>query len=123
MNNLQLLFLFLLGNFLTDGKQLICNTKYSCGCSKTNVELGEQSIPYSWSMIVSVQYDYLHNGNSSIHICEGTILTDSFILTSANCVKTIMKDVKKNQISIRDEKSQERKVDKILIHPNWTKFF
>jgi hypothetical protein len=61
MKNLPLskiLLLFLIGIFFGQAKEFKCDTKLSCGCSKTNVEFSEhivnseQSIPYSWSMIV-----------------------------------------------------------------------
>jgi secreted trypsin-like serine protease len=132
MKNLPLskiLLLFLIGIFFGQAKEFKCDTKLSCGCSKTNVEFSEhivnseQSIPYSWSMIVSIQYDFLNDGNSYTHICEGTILTDSFILTSANCVEKILKYVKENKISILTDISQRSKIDEIFIHPKWNSSF
>ncbi|CAM4814297.1 unnamed protein product [Rotaria magnacalcarata] len=84
-----------------------------CGCGLKNVEMnvhianGEDAIPYSWPMIVSLRYDCLNNGNVSTHCCSGTILSASYILTAAHCVENI------NESSLL-------LVDQIFIHPNWT---
>ncbi|CAF1021641.1 unnamed protein product [Adineta ricciae] len=118
MNILLLLFLF--GNiFSIKAKEFSCNTNRSCGCGKRNVEYGVESKPSSWSMIVSVQYDYSH-------VCEGSILSDSFILTSANCVRRFLRDVKHRKVSVLveiSEKFQRITIDNIIIHPNWTNSF
>jgi len=63
-----------------------CDKKAPCGCGQTDVNLtisgiigGEAAIKNSWPMIVSLQYN-------DQHICGGTILSDSFVLTSATCL-------------------------------------
>ncbi|CAF5092637.1 unnamed protein product, partial [Rotaria sp. Silwood1] len=97
----------------------------SCGCSKENVELssakiigGEEAIPFSWSMIVSIRLN-----NFDEHSCAGTILTESYILTSAHCVAgTLVWDVSiaagmHNRIT---DFSMIRYVTEIYIHPNWS---
>jgi hypothetical protein len=120
-------------NVLIDAEHFKCNKKLSCGCGKSNVEInariinGEEAVPYSWSMIISLRYDFLVNGNSFTHVCGGTILTDSYILTAANCFDRINGDVKLANITIAagiHKRSQPRQiirdVDEIIIHPNWT---
>ncbi|CAF1379158.1 unnamed protein product [Adineta steineri] len=74
-----------------------------CGCSLSNVVLSENNqqssnvhstsenaYEYSWSMIVSIRV------NGTKHVCSGTILSDLFILTTAQCVI----NRNKNQITI-----------------------
>jgi hypothetical protein len=120
-------------NVLIDAEHFKCNKKLSCGCGKSNVEInariinGEEAVPYSWSMIISLRYDFLDNGNSFTHVCGGTILTDSYILTAASCFDRINGDVKLANITIAagiHKRSQPRQiirdVDEIIIHPNWT---
>jgi secreted trypsin-like serine protease len=65
-----------------------CDKKAPCGCGQTDVKLtvsgitgSETAIKDSWPMIVSFQI----NG---LHICAGTILSDSFILTSVECASS-----------------------------------
>ncbi|CAF0751091.1 unnamed protein product [Adineta steineri] len=127
-------FLLLLSlGILIDGKYFECNKKKSCGCGYSNVEInariinGEEAIPFSWSMAVSIRYDLLHNGNALMHVCGGTILTNSYILTAANCVEEIKGDVKLANLTIaagihrRSQSTQIiRQVDDIIVHPNWT---
>jgi secreted trypsin-like serine protease len=98
--------------------------KVSCGCSAENVELsptriigGEEAIPFSWTMTVSIR---LHD--SEEHSCGGTILTGFYILTSAHCVD----GVPVVEISIvagvhnRYEDFQTiRYVHDVYMHPHW----
>jgi len=62
-----------------------------CGCSLANVVLSnddstnENAYPYSWPMIASIRV------NGIKHACPGTILSDSFILTTAQCVSNPIK--------------------------------
>ncbi len=62
-----------------------------CGCSLANVVLSnddstnENAYLYSRSMIVPIRV------NSTKHACAGTILSDSFILTTAQCVSNPIK--------------------------------
>lgn len=96
-----------------------------CGCSLRNVVLSpstkvecEDALPYSWSMVVSVRAGTTHE-----HICSGTILDDSFILTAAHCltnksshdlsIEAGMYYLSENDVSIRY-------IDRIYIHPNFT---
>jgi hypothetical protein len=129
---MKLVFLLLLLSVVSEAKRYNCNENLSCGCGYSNVEMhariisGEIAIPYSWSMVVSLRYDFYNDGNTLRHACGGTILTDSYILTSANCVENI-DDVKLVNLTIaagnhiRSAPHQTvRTVDEIIIHPNWT---
>jgi secreted trypsin-like serine protease len=81
----------------------------------------QDPIQHSWSMLVSLRYDYQRENNPVTHFCVGTILTDSYILTTAECVDSLPSDAtivvdihsqsKSGQVS--------RKVNQIIIHPNW----
>ncbi len=97
-----------------------------CGCSTKNVELsstriigGEEAVPDSWSMIVSIHLD-----DSEEHSCGGSILTESYILTSAHCVDSALStDIYivagiHNQI---EDFQMRRYVQTVYIHPNWNK--
>jgi len=128
-----LLVILLLFCVLTNAKRYKCNKYLSCGCGYSNVEInariinGEEAVPYSWSMIVSLQYDLSHDGNVFQHVCGGTILTNSYILTAASCLEGIEDNIQTANVTIAagiHRRSQPvqiiRDVDEILIHPNWT---
>jgi endopeptidase E len=131
---LLLSLLLLLLSVLTNAKPFKCNKDLlSCGCGYSNVEInariinGEEAVPYSWSMIVSIRYDFFRDGNFLRHACGGTILTDSYILTAASCLEEIQGDIKSANVTISagiHRRSQPiqiiREVDDIIIHPNWT---
>jgi secreted trypsin-like serine protease len=101
-----------------------CDKNASCGCGQNDVELtissiigGENAIEHSWSMIVSVQY-----GNS--HICAGTILSNSFILTSAECIWYFNYDYNITIVAgihtLSEKVTVSRRIDKVYIHPNYS---
>ncbi|CAF4369257.1 unnamed protein product [Rotaria socialis] len=128
-----LLLVFIWVPFVTSYYE--CNQRLVlCGCGLKNVEMnvhianGEDAVPHSWPMIVSLRYDCLNNGNVSTHCCSGTILSDSYILTAAHCVENINESsLLLGKITIatgiysRSQQCQTiRKVDQIFIHPNWT---
>ncbi|CAF3227069.1 unnamed protein product [Rotaria sp. Silwood2] len=112
-----------------------CNSNnVSCGCGLTNVALtpsrivgGEEAIPYSWSMIVSLRYDCLRNGNLTTHCCGGSILNKYYILTAAHCVDKInQSSILSQNITIAaglhnlTEINQTiRRVDRIFIHSGY----
>lgn len=104
--------------FLLLSVTILCDTiYYECD------EIDEKdSIQYSWSMIVSLRYDCQHKGDSITHCCSGTILTESYILTAADCVDSLSSDITiVAGIDNRSESEQIiRKVDQIIIHPKWT---
>lgn len=100
-----------------------------CGCGPANVGInarivnGENSVPFSWPMIVSLR-DSLE---PSRHICGGTILTPSYILTAAHCVTSVLTGETNENITIvagvynlSQPEQKIRQVDKIIIHPLWS---
>ncbi len=104
-----------------------CNIqKVSCGCSIKNVALssmriigGEEAVPNSWSMAVSVRLN-----NSDQHSCGGSILSQSYVLTSAHCVDSELP----LQISVAagmhnriEDFSIIRYVYNIFVHPDWNR--
>jgi chymotrypsin-like protease len=104
-----------------------------CGCGQTTVAAGknlrivngENAIPNSWPMIVSL----IDNPMSTYHFCGGTILSESYILTAAHCVDRIQMDSSSINLAIAagvHNLSQPdriiRQVDKIIIHPLWDRF-
>jgi secreted trypsin-like serine protease len=109
-----------------------CNRSLDeCGCSLANVVLsddnqqlsstnttGEDAFPYSWSMIVSIRV------NSTKHMCTGTILSDSFILTAAHCVSSQSNSTKimvaAGIHSLSQYVTSIRRVDQVYIHENYT---
>ncbi|CAF4370079.1 unnamed protein product [Rotaria sp. Silwood2] len=114
----------------------ICNkNNVSCGCGFTNVALtpsrianGEDAIPYSWSMIVSLRYDCLKNGNLTTHCYGGSILNEHYVLTAAHCVDKInQSSILSQNITIAagihnlTEVNQTiRRFDRIFIHSDYT---
>jgi secreted trypsin-like serine protease len=99
-----------------------------CGCGRVPVGInarivnGENSIPNSWPMMVSLR----NNRMLSKHVCGGTILSESYVLTAAHCVQFAVYDIAIENISIAagvHSLSQPdqiiRRVDKIILHPLW----
>ena len=105
-------------------------SKVPCGCGYNNVEIGQTriiggagAIPYSWSMNVSLRFDYTGFNGPQTHCCGGTILTESYILTAAHCVTSslISNITVVAGINNRVQKNQTiRTMDRIFIHPNYT---
>jgi secreted trypsin-like serine protease len=102
-----------------------------CGCGQTSVGInarivnGENAIPNSWAMMVSLT----ENRESPRHSCGGTILSESYILTAAHCVDMFSDDLSFENLTITAgifNLSQpdriSRQVDKISIHPLWKEF-
>jgi secreted trypsin-like serine protease len=102
-----------------------------CGCSLSNVVLShsnqklsstnendEDAYPYSWSMLVSIRT------NDTKHLCTGTILSDTFILTAAQCVFNGIKShhltVAAGIHSLSQYITSIHKVAQIYIHENYT---
>jgi hypothetical protein len=126
--------ILLISSVLCDTANYTCDKNIvPCGCGQTPVGIntrivnGENAIPKSWPMMVSLRLDRL----GKRHICGGTILTESYILTAAHCVDSFVLD----GISLEDlmvvadihNLSQSdriiRQVDKVIIHPLWEEFF
>lgn len=127
-------FVFVLFNIHAEAIFFQCDPNRSCGCGSNNVEMntarifaGEEAIPYSWPMTVSIRYDLFHNGDFRRHACGGTILTDFYILTTANCVEEFIGNIQSANVTIAagiHRRSQPiqivREVDRMFVHPNWT---
>ena len=85
---------------------------------------GEDAVPYSWSMIVSIRMD-----NDAEHACGGTILDELHILTAAHCVGNL----EPNQtysvsvaLGVHDRTDMDpapivRRVRRFFVHPLWKK--
>lgn len=127
------LFVVVLFGDSIDGKFFRCDPNRSCGCGPNNVEInariinGEEAVPYSWPMVVSIRFDLFHDGNYIRHVCGGTILTDSYILTSVSFLEQFIDDIQSANITIAagihrrsDSLQTIRHVDDIIVHPNWT---
>lgn len=95
----------------------LCDPNYECGCSMKPVSLarivnGENAVEGSWGWIVSLSF------NENTQICGGTILSSSWILTTAHCVFNL------SQTSVRVHVgsnklwhgSQDRSVAQIILH-------
>ncbi|CAF1351811.1 unnamed protein product [Adineta steineri] len=102
-----------------------CDKKASCGCGQTDVVLtssriiaGENTIKYSWPMMVSIQ---IHD---EYHECSGTMLSDSFILTSAQCIFYYINyyniTVATSIYDLSSTVKITRKVDRVYIHPDYS---
>lgn len=121
---------------LCDTVHYICEKNtVSCGCGNITVETnarivnGEDVIPYSWPIMVSLRYDCGINGDPTAHCCGGTILSESYILTAAHCVDRLSSSLSLANVTIAagiHNRSQPdkiiRQVDKIIIHPLWNEF-
>ena len=131
-NSMKLVALLLLCH-LSKATRYPCDQARPCGCGASPVEIntgtseGASVVPFSWSMVVSVRYDFLKNGDSTMHVCGGTILDHSWILTAANCFDSIRLELPNWNITIAagiHRRSQAsgiiRKVDEVILHPNWT---
>jgi hypothetical protein len=93
----------------------------SCGCGRRHVQISYsnnyEAIPYSWSMIVSIRLNYQNK-----HSCSGSILSESYILTSASCLAnasssgiTIVAGIHNHS----EDSGIYRKVDQIFFHPDY----
>ena len=96
----------------------------SCGCGYNAVALtpsrivgGEEAVPYSWSMIVSIR-----TRSTNRHFCGGSILSDSYILTAAHCLDDETPDAISVVAGIHNqsERAESHYVDAFYIHPNWS---
>ncbi len=102
-----------------------CDKKAPCGCGQTDVKLSvngiidvETAIEHSWPMIVWIPV----NGG---HTCAGTILSDSFILTSVECVSRFFNYSSNMTIvaginTLSETVTVRRKIDKKYIYPNYS---
>ena len=98
-----------------------------CGCGYDDVELsrarivgGEEAVPFSWSMIVSLRSTFTNR-----HFCGGSILDNYHILTAAHCVDGETPDGISVLAGVHNQVKDDgslRDVDEIYIHPNWSPF-
>ena len=96
-----------------------------CGCGRRNVILSpstivesEDALPYSWSMVVSIRV-----GTTNQHLCSGTILDNSYILTAAHCLTNRSANdltIEAGMYYLSESDVSIRQVDRIYIHPNYT---
>ena len=98
-----------------------------CGCGVSDVETmsriinGEDTLPYSWSMMVTVR-----SFGSLSHNCGGTIISDSHVLTTARCARFFdAGDPGSLSIAgsihfLAEKTPTVRRVDALHIHPQWT---
>ena len=102
-----------------------CNRSYSCGCAYSDVrfsssdsEIVEDSIAQSWSMVVSLQ----RHGTGE-HLCTGTLISNSYVLTTAECVQLYPSfniSVQAGVTNLSDGDSIRRTVKQIFIHPSYS---
>ena len=100
--------------------------KASCGCSAENVILnrarilgGEEAVPFSWTMSVSIRLN-----DTDEHACGGSILSASYILTSAFCVDGVVPDgisIAAGIHNLEEDFLTLRYVQEVLIHPDWNR--
>lgn len=98
---------------------VLCATK-SSACDQVKKE---DFLRRSQSSIVSVRYDCQDKNDLLTHCCSGIVLTESYILTTANCVDHLHNDhitiiARSGDQFLSDKTIGE--VDRIIIHPNWT---
>lgn len=122
--------ILLVNSLLYDTSKYSCDKNIvPCGCGQTNVQIntrivnGENAVPKSWPMMVSLQS---YNSNLPNHFCGGTIVSESYILTAAHCVDMYPADSSSIDLAIaagiRDINQSDpiiRQVDKIIIHPSY----
>jgi secreted trypsin-like serine protease len=100
-----------------------CDKKAPCGCGQTDVNItvsgvisSDDVVEHSWPMIVSIRL-------FDTHLCTGSILSDSFILTSARYADFFNEiDALTIIVGIPGTVQVLRKVDKVYIHPNYSYF-
>lgn len=110
----------------------VCNTSYSCGCSRTPVVFhdeppfpsndsrtqvkivgGENAQPNSWSWLVSLR-------RSNLHFCGGSIINERWVLTAAHCVYGVRQ--LQVHIGVHNEalpSPQQYESSEIIIHPDY----
>jgi secreted trypsin-like serine protease len=113
----------------TTGKPPItyqCDKTSTCGCGPTPVVLtplrivgGENAAEFSWPMIASLRWM-----NEDAHICGGSIISNSYILTAAHCIRFIPDSpidvtIAVGMTNLSDPKQIRRTVDRAYIHPSY----
>jgi secreted trypsin-like serine protease len=102
-----------------------CNSyEQGCGCgpesviiSSEHIDEGEEAVPFSWTMTVSIRLN-----DSDEHACSGSILTGFYILTSARCIDgAVPFDISvvagvHNRI---EDFPSVRYIQDVYVHPQW----
>ncbi|XP_019943381.1 chymotrypsin-like elastase family member 2A [Paralichthys olivaceus] len=83
---------------------------------------GNDAKPNTWKWQASLQYDPYSDFYQ--HICGGTIVSPSFILTAAHCILSMDASlyrvvVGEYNLLQYDGSEQFRRVDDIIVHPDW----
>jgi secreted trypsin-like serine protease len=104
-----------------------CNKTSTCGCGSVPVILtpsrivgGENALEYSWPMMASMR-----GIDINYHLCGGSILSSSYILTAAHCVQ-YLSELSANitfvvgMTNLSDQKQIRLNVDRVYVHPNYT---
>jgi hypothetical protein len=99
----------------------------TCGCGYNDVGFstarltgGQEAVPFSWSMIVSIRFSLFDK-----HSCGGSILDASHILTSAHCVKDESPTTPDEVFIVAgmhnrfSNEETSREVDRIFMYPLW----
>uniref|UniRef100_A0A3Q0SXU9 Peptidase S1 domain-containing protein n=1 Tax=Amphilophus citrinellus TaxID=61819 RepID=A0A3Q0SXU9_AMPCI len=86
---------------------------------------GSDAKPNTWKWQVSLQYDSYNDG-SFYHICGGSIVHSSYIMTAAHCILRFDMVARQYRVVVGDynldkyEGSEQLiRVDNIVVHPNW----
>jgi len=101
-----------------------CQSMNPCGCSLNSIDIdprladGEMVTHRSWSWAVSLRNSY------NEHICGGTIISKTFILTAAHCFLKISDEPLPYSVVIGTDSmiSTTRQIGiiaQVLIHPKW----
>lgn len=104
-----------------------CNVTSTCGCGAVPVVLtpsrivgGENAVDYSWPMMVSLRWPVADN-----HWCGGSILSNSYVLTAAHCIRgyadnpSFTLSISVGMTDLKDSRQIRRNVDHMYIHPNY----
>lgn len=107
-----------------------CDRTSTCGCGSTPVLLtparivgGEPALDHSWPMLIS-----LRTGKPDDHVCGGTILASSYILTAAHCIPRAAilapgnLTVAAGLTNLSDVQQIRRAVDRVYVHPQYVGF-
>ena len=116
---LRLVFIYA-GFTVVTSEKYRCLLNSTCGCSRTTPVLnrivgGEEAKQDSWGWAASIR-----NGNN--HICGGSLITSTFVLTAAHCLISI-KSISNLRVNVGSKYlsiiRQQRAVSKIYIHRDY----
>ncbi|CAF1200473.1 unnamed protein product [Adineta ricciae] len=105
------------------GRQYLCDSTAKCGCSKKQPMLSRIISEHMnndgyWGWIVSIK-------KADQPTCGGSIISNSWILTSASCVREIPRQLLSVAVGLSNVQSstQTRPAAEIIIHPNHNQSF